>query len=223
MRLGAVCAVVGSLVLIASFVPHGDLPTNESSFVGEAAALRYIAERPGWLRIHTATIVAAILWIGAFTVLAGTVAPGAAGALGRLLAGSALVGGTFALFDFAVDGYALGVLAREWATTSGSEQATLQRMAETGLWLLNGTLRVEIVVFYGLTFLLAGLGVALDGRYPAWFGRAGAVIGALVAVNGLLSFADVHLLQEDQLVFLLALPLESLWLLALGLLMWRRA
>jgi hypothetical protein len=44
-----------------------------------------------------------------------------------------------------------------------------------------------------------------------------------VLVNGLLSFAGVRLLQEDLLVFVVILPLESLWLLTLGLLMWRRA
>jgi hypothetical protein len=223
MRVGAVCAVLGPLILLASFVPHGDLPTNESSFLGEEAALRFVAGHRSWLLIHTGTIVAVILWIGAFVALAGTLAPGsAAGALGRLLTASAVVGGAFSLFDFAIDGYALGMLAREWASASGPEQGALLRMAETGLWMLNGTLRAEIVVFYGLTFFLAGLAVALDGRYPPWFGRAGAAIGTVVAIDGLLSFAAIRLLQEDQLVFLVALPLESLWLLALGVLVWRR-
>jgi hypothetical protein len=60
-RIGAACAILGPLVLAASFAPHGDLPTNESRLVGEAAALRYIADHPSWLVIHLATIVAGIL------------------------------------------------------------------------------------------------------------------------------------------------------------------
>jgi hypothetical protein len=54
-NIGSVCAILGPLVLAALFVPHGDLPTNELSFVGEAGALRYIADHPSRLVIHTST------------------------------------------------------------------------------------------------------------------------------------------------------------------------
>ena len=223
LRIGAICAIAGPLVLAASLAPHGDLPTDDSALVGEAAALRYIAVHPTWLLIHLGTIVAGLLWVGAFTALARTLAPGAAGALGQLLVPSAIVGGVFVVFDYGVDGYALKILADEWATRSGPEQAQLLLMAETALWFLNGTFRSEIVVFYGLTVLLAGLAVAFDGRYPVWFGGIAAVAGAAVLVNGLLSLAGVGLGGQDFLVFVVILPIEALWLLVLGLLMWRRA
>ena len=226
LRIGAICAVAGPLLLAASFAPHGDLPTDNASLVGEAAALRYVANHPTWLLIHAATIVAGLLWVGAFTALAGTLAPGAAGALGRLLVPSAIVGGVFVVFDYGVDGYALKILADAWAAASEPQQAQLLLMADTAVWFLNGTFRSEIVVFYGLTVLLAGLAVALDGRYPVWFGGIGAAAGATVFVNGILSFAGASLSPvagEDFLVFVVILPLESLWLLALGILMWQRA
>ena len=226
LRIGAFCATAGPLVLAASFATHGDLPTNERSLVGEAVALRYVANHPTWLLIHAATIVAGLLWVGAFTALAGTLAPGAAGALGHVLVPSAIVGGTFVIFDYGVDGYAFKILADEWAAASGPQQAQLQLMAETAVWFLNGTFRSEILVFYGLTVLLAGLAVALDGRYPVWFGGIAAVAGGVVFVNGILSFAGTSLSPaagEDFLVFVVILPLESLWLLALGILMWQRA
>jgi hypothetical protein len=223
MRIASACAILGPLVLAASFVPHGDLPTNESSLLGEEVALRYVADHPSWLIIHLATIVAGILWIGAFAGLAGTLTPGAAGALGRLLVPSAVVGGTFVIFDYGVDGLAFGILADEWAAASGPDQLALQRMAETGIWLLNGTFRSEIVIFYGLTVLIAGLAVVFDGRYPVWFGTTGALAGGAVLVNGLLSYAGVRVLQEDLLLFVVTLPVECVWLLTLGVLMWRRA
>ena len=42
-------------------------------------------------------------------------------------------------------------------------------------------------------------------------------------VNGLLTFVDLSLPRQDVLVFVLIVPLESLWLLVLGVLMWRRS
>lgn len=224
LRIGAICAISGPLVLLASFVPHGDLPTNEASLVGEAAALRFIADHSTWLVVHLGTIIAGLLWIGAFSALAGTLTPGVARALGRLLVPSAIVGGVFQIFDYGVDGYALKIIADSWAATSGAEQAQLLQMADTALWFLNGTFRSEILIFYGLTVLLAGLAVAYDGRYPVWFGWIATVAGALVAINALFSYAGLSLLPRlDLQVFVVILPIESLWLIVLGVMMWRRA
>ena len=168
LRIGAICAITGPVVLFASFGPHGDLPTHVST----EAALRYVADHPAWLLIHLGNVVGAILAIGAFTALAGTLASAVAGALGRLLVPSAIVGGMFVIYDYGVDGYALWALAEEWAAAAGPERANALQMADTAIAILNGTFRSEILIFYGLTFLLAGLAVALDGRYPAWFGES---------------------------------------------------
>lgn len=226
LRIGAACAIVGPLVLGASFAPHGDLPTNEASLLGESAALRYIADHELWYAAHMGTIVAALLWLGAFTALARTLAPGAARAVGWLLVPSAVIGVVFVIFDYSVDGYALKLIADEWAAASGADQEALLRMTETGIWMLSGTFRSEIVVFYGLTFVLAGSAVALDGRYPRAFGWIGAAAGALFLVNGLAGYAGVELAPSeglDFLVFLVIIPLEVVWLLAVGVLMWRHA
>jgi hypothetical protein len=218
MQIGAICAIVGPVILFVSFAPHGDLPTHHST----EAALRYVADHPLWLLIHLGNIVAALLAIGAFTALAGTLTRGAAGALGRLLVPSAIVGGMFTIFDNGVDGYGLWALAKEWSAATGPAQANALQMADTTIAILNGTFRAEILIFYGLTFLLAGLAVALDGRYPAWFGGIAAVAGGIVLVNGLLTFLDLSLPRQDTLVFVVIVPLESLWLLVLGVLMWQR-
>jgi hypothetical protein len=219
MRIGAVCAIVGPLLLFASFAPHGDLPTHVST----EAALRYVAAHAIWLPVHLGIIVAVLLAIGAFTALAGTLTVGAAGAVGRMLVPSAMVGGMFTIFDYSVDGYDLWVLAQDWAAAPGAEQAPVVQMTDTVITLLNGTFRAEILVFYGLTFLLAGLAVALDIRYPTWFGGIAAIAGGAVLVSGLLSFLGISVPRMDTLVFLVIVPIESLWLLILGVLMWRRA
>jgi hypothetical protein len=96
-------------------------------------------------------------------------------------------------------------------------------MADMAIAVLNGTFRAEILVFYGLTYLLAGAAVALDGRYPAWFGGVAAMAGGIVLLNGLLTFLDLSIPRQDFLVFVVIVPLESLWLLILGVLMWRQS
>jgi hypothetical protein len=222
LRIAAVCAIAGPLVLFASFAPHGDLPTNESSFVGEEAALSYVAAHSSWLLIHVGTIVAGLLWVGAFTALAGTLSTGVASALGRVLVPSAIIGGVFVIFDYGIDGYAFKVLADAWASASGADKTQLQEMAELAIWFLNGTFRSEILIAYGLTVLIAGLAVAYDGRYPVWFGWIAAVAGAIVMVNALLSFAGRGLPEQDFLLFVVTLPIESAWLMALGVMLWRR-
>jgi hypothetical protein len=224
-RIGSACAILGPLVLAASFIPHGDLPTNEASLLDEEAALRFVASHSLWLLAHLGTVAAALLWVGAFCALAGVLAPGPARALGRLLAPSAVLGGVFVVFDYSVDGYALGILAEAWAAAPAADRAELVRMADTALWLLSGTFRAENAIMYGLTVLIAGLAVALDGGFPRWFGWIGAVAGGLVFANAMAAYAGGGLIPApgaDFLLFVIILPIESLWLLALAVMLWRR-
>ena len=217
-RIGSVCAIVGTLLLVVSLGLHGDLPLDVST----ETALRYIVQHPSWLPVHLGMMTAALLWVGAFVALAGSLATGAARALGRLLVVSAALGGAFSIFNYSVDGYAFGILATDWASTaSAAERAALQERVEAAVWFLNGTFRAEISLFYGLTFLLAGLAVALDGRYRRAFGAVGAAAGAVVLLVGTSSFAGLNLIQ-DWLVFAVIMPIEGIWLLALGVQMWRR-
>jgi hypothetical protein len=223
LRIGALCAILGPILLIASLAPHGDLPTDDAKLLGEVAAMRFVADHPLWYVLHLGTMVAGVLWLGAFAALAGTLAPGRASALGHLLVPSAVLGAVFVVFDYGVDGFAFKMLAGAWAAAPPAEQAQLQLMADTAAWFLNGTFRSEIGIFYGLTVLLAGLAVAHDGRYPRWFGRIAALAGGLVLLNALVSLAGIRLTRQDFLLFVTIVPIESIWLVALGVMMWRRA
>jgi hypothetical protein len=227
-RIGGGCAFAAAALVFVSTAAHGDLPTDEQHILGEAAALRYVADSGAWIPVHLATILAGMVWVGALAALAGTLSAGSARAVGRLLVPCAILGGAFVAFDYSVDGYALKVLADEWASATGAEQLALQRMAETGIWMLSGTFHHEILTFYGLTMLLAGLVVRLDGGYPRGLGTVGIVVGAAAGVQGAVEFAGVTLpsiggLGLDFLVFVLVIPTELIWLVVLGISMWRRA
>jgi hypothetical protein len=135
LRIGGVCAVAGALIFAISLGGHGDLPTH----VSHVAALQYIADRSAWLPMHLGTIVAGLLWVFAVAMLAGTFTADAALALARLMVPSAVVGGIFLIFNYAVDGYAFKVLADEWATSSGAHRANLELAFDTILVIASGT------------------------------------------------------------------------------------
>lgn len=216
-RIGGACAIVGVVLLGTAIHVHGDLPASGPIEI----ALTYIVNLPGWLPIHLAMMTATVLMIAAFVSLGWTLADGG-GVIARLLVPGAIVGGTFSLFDYAVDGYAFYALAVDWAAASGQEQANLALMASAALRMLYGTGRTEIALFYGLTFLLAGLAVSLDGRYGHWFGGIGALLGASALAIGLSMLAGAKL-APDFFLFVVIVPIEGLWLLVLGARMWRRA
>lgn len=224
-RMGGVCAAGGTAVLVASLAPHGDLPTH----VSLEAAAQFIAQHQSWYVIHLWTLVTPLVWLCAFAALAGLVADGAARAVGRLLVPCAGIGATFSILTYSVDGFVFKMLADSWAAASGSERAELLLILNVMLKLLNGPFRVEILVWYGLTFFLAGLVVSLERRFPRWLGLIGAAAGAAGCVSGMVSLAGIELavagigLPLDRLVFLLALPIEGIWMGMLGVLMWRRS
>jgi len=216
-RIGGACAIVGVLLQGAAIHFHGDLPAGGAI----ETALTYIVNLPGWLVIHLGMMAATVLLTAAFVAL-GRALEGGGGAAARLLVPSAAVGGTFSLFDYAVDGYAFHALAVDWAAASGQAQSNLALVATAALRVLYGTGRTEITLFYGLTVLLAGLAIASDGRYGRWIGRIGALLGAAALAAGMSTLAGVPL-KVDFLLFVVIAPIEGVWLVALGALMWRAA
>jgi hypothetical protein len=215
-RVGGVMFVLGTLLLALCIHLHGDFPSD----VSIEAALNFIVAKPNWFALHLGMELADLMWIGGFVALGATLWTGRARWVAPWLVACVLLGGAFSLLDYAIDGYAFGSLANDWAVAAGQRKAELLTMVETGLRLIYGTARTEIIIFYGLTFCLAGLGLAFDGRFPPVFGWIGAAVGGLVAVLGSLSLGGASL-APDKLVFVGAIPIECVWLLVLGILLWR--
>jgi hypothetical protein len=70
-------------------------------------------------------------------------------------------------------------------------------------------------------FILSGLAVATSGRYPTWLGGVGVVGGVGALVGGVLTFLDADIGRER--LFVVFAQIVSLWMMAMGALMWRRA
>jgi hypothetical protein len=219
LRIGAVCAILGAVVSVAAGMGFGNL-TNE---VGIETVLRTIASRPSWYwpTVHLGFIIGAFLWVWAFIALANSVTHGVSWTLGRLGAASIIVGAAIHVVDSSISGFGLTALANAWANAQASEQADLLRIGDTLLYVLNGTWTSVHSYFHGVPFILAGLAVVFSRRYPAWLGSLGVVGGAGSLVGGGLMFFDVGL--GRQRYFVVFAQIVSLWMVAMGVLMWRRA
>ena len=219
LRIGAARAVLGAVLSVAAGIGFGNL-TNES---GAGTVLRYIASRPDWYwpAVHLGFILGALLWVGALTALSGSLVQGVGWALGRWGAASVIVGATIHIVDSSINGFGFGALARAWAAASASEQASLLSTGDTLLWILGGTWASVVSYFHGLPFILFGLAVVLDRSYPAWLGWVSVVGGAGSVASGIMMFLSVGTFPgRPYIAFALVV---SVWMVAMGVLMWRRA
>jgi hypothetical protein len=224
LRIGSVCAIVGTLAYVIAGVLHGPL----SGSGGVEVIFRHVLERPYWVVFHLVSMLAIVCWLCAFVALVRSFQTAGDNSKPSSLVGwFAIVGLTagaaVSFLHFSIDGYALKELADGWATALPAERENIVRMGESVHVLLREPLFVsEIVFLFGLPFALIGLGIALDRTYPAWLGWAGFAVGAATFVTGATWFVGLPIIPELTL-FVALLPLEWVWILALGVVMWRRS
>jgi hypothetical protein len=219
LRIGAACAILGAVISVAAGIGFGNLTTES----GTEVVLRYVSSRPYWYWpfVHLGFILGALLWVGALTALASSLTTGTGWALGRLGAAGVIVGATIHIVDSSINGFGVTTLADAWAAAPASDQASLLSVGDTLLWILGGTWASVVSYFHGVPFILFGLAVVLDRSFPTWLGWVGFVGGAGSLASGMMMFLSVGLVP-GRLYIAFALVV-SVWMVAMGVLMWRRA
>lgn len=219
LRVGAACAILGAVISVAAGMGFGNL-TNE---YGTEEVLRIIAAQPRWYwpTVHLAFIVGAFLWVIAFLALAASLERDWRGMLGSLGAASVIIGAAIHIIDSSISGAGLAALASAWATAPATEQASLVRVGDALLYVLHGTWSSVHSYFHGVPFILSGAAVAVSARYPRWLGWIGVIGGAGILTSGLLMFFGIAL--GSRRVWVVFAQVVSLWMVAIGVLMWRRA
>lgn len=206
---GAVIGLVGN-----ALHPH-------TAGLDAAATVQAIAQNGAWVTIHLAIIVAILLIIGGLVGLADDMQGTAGEPLARLGLAAALLGGAVVTVSTAIDGFVMKALSLSSAGASAAESATALRIAvavketDFGIW------SIGILVFFGAAFACFGGAVVGSRRFPGWFGwiaivgAGGSVVAALlqIAANG-----DV---QAAETTFLASSLLLTLWVLVLGIRIWR--
>jgi len=217
LRIGAVCLVVGSLLVLVFRTLHGDLPADE----GGAASLRFVASYPLYRPVHLGDVFGFLVFAGGLFALSDSLTHRVAWAAGRLGAASALVGVAVHITEFSVDGYALTTLARTWAAASPAARPTLELSADVALAILGGPATVSLSVMWGLTLALYGLAVTKEG-YARWLGWTGMALGVVVFVLGTTQFLQPNIFP-GVVLYGGGTWAVHLWAIFLGIAMWRRA
>jgi hypothetical protein len=219
LRAGAACGIAGAVLLVVANVAHPRPPTSD---VGDDEEyLRLAAESSGWLAVHLLILLGLVLVLGGLLALAYSLFEAKPALLARAALAGALVGSAVNLVRGSLDA-AFGEVADDWAAASGDERETLLQVG-TVLGDVEFTLfSVNIVFFYGLTFVLYGLAVAVSDTYAqplGWVAVAAGAGAAGVGVSQLFTGPSVATL----FVFPAFAAVLSGWVVAMGVLVWRRA
>ena len=217
LKFGGALAVMGSLGYFVALLLHGDLPDQTTEI-----ALEHIAGRPEWRVLKLALIASVLCWIGAFTALVQSLPQGLSILLGRWAVSIAIVGVAIVVVEYAIIGHALKDVADAWLVASGTDTEVNLRMAEVMLAITGGLFHSFVAWMLGLPYVLLGAAIVLGSGYPRWLGWVAVVAGTGALLAGTTRFLGIGLVPYPLLYGGFVIPL-SIWLAALGGLMWRRA
>ena len=217
LRIGAACAVSGPILALVVSVLH----PRPSELDDHEAFLAAAAESPTrWLVVHLGLVFASIFFLGGLVALSRSLWTGRAAALARVALVGAVAGTALRLVQESVD-LALGEVAEDWERAVGSDKAAALRVGAALEDVDFAMLSVQILFFFGLTFILYGLAVRTGEIYPPRLGWLAIVPGFGAVVVGL-----VQLLTGPSFLTAFVFPaiaaLLSLWLVVIGVLLWRR-
>ncbi|MGH3933444.1 MAG: hypothetical protein ACRDS1_00430, partial [Pseudonocardiaceae bacterium] len=100
LRLGAVLAIVGTLLFAAMSALHGNPPIEDT-----ARLLDYVAARPWWRAAHLVNILAVLLWVGALGMLAHELRHEVERGLARLARGVLVAASAVFAVYFSINGF----------------------------------------------------------------------------------------------------------------------
>jgi len=216
-RIGASAALAGSALLVVGTLLH---PGMQDPNNAPAAFAEYAAFAP-WVAVHLMQLVGVALIMASLVLLARRLTGGPADEWATLAAAGAIA--TIAVYAAlqAVDGIALQGMVSNWVTAPGPDKAAAFQAAlavrhvEIGLSSIGDLLG-------GLTIMLYGATLLVDGRAPRWIGVLALAGGAPMAFAGVViaytGFSDLELTTN-----MVAEGLVIVWLVALAVSALRRA
>jgi hypothetical protein len=215
LRIGSACAIFGGVLALITNLLHPRLSEFDDYVTGE---LRLVADSDGWIPVHLGLLLGTLLISAGLYVASRTLADQGVDGLRRLAVGSLLVGTAVAVVTLVFDGYATKAVADAWA--AAQDDVTLAAgtaVAELGWAAFMGL----VIVYLGTTPMLIGLAVARSRVYPAAFGWPVVILGLLAVVSGVMGVLDGPS-TTFFLLFTVASGLLTLWVIGIGILLWRR-
>jgi hypothetical protein len=216
--IGGLAAAVGAVLGLVGNLIHPVTPTDDPEGVARA-----IATSGGWVVIHLTIVIGLILMLGGLFGIRYSIRGGIAEVLARLGLVVGIGGITVGLILVTLDGVAAPQLAEEWAAASPDEQATALALVHFQETLNFSLASLFNLLFAGATFILFGLAVGLSDMYPRWLGWIVVGAGVLSLPAGLIQAFTGEPSNASRVLTIIGPTVITLWLLAMGILLMRRA
>jgi hypothetical protein len=216
--IGAWSGVVGSLL---AFVANGLHPHPSDGSL--EALLQDIAQNTAWGAIHLTLIVSLVLILGTLAAITLTTDGEPGATVARFACLASLVGGTLILVSTAGDGFAMNHLASSWMSAPPIEKANALRIADALEYVLYAVYSLSIVIFLGIGIFLYGLATILGSAYPKALGWLAMLSGGGAFVVGIAQALNGPTARGTEIFFVLFSVLSTIWVLLMGVLMWRKA
>ncbi len=215
IRIGAVSAIIGAVLFMIANVLHPRSPNIEIT----QAQIETVAASDIWLTDHLVLLVSGLLLLGGLVAMRRSITgqPGAAWA--EFGYASALVSTGVWVVLMGLDGIVSKVVHDAYAAAPGAVTLAVAEMMEE---IDIGLLSTFIIVFFGVTLLLYGLGVALSDNFPRWLGWVAVVLAIASLITGFVQAYTGLSVLVTSVLFVSFASFLTLWLLIMGVLMWRR-
>jgi hypothetical protein len=215
-RIGGTCAIAGSLLLLLGTYLH-PMPADPNDAV--AAFTEYAADRL-WVASHLTQLAGVTLMVAALLFLAQKLESGSGTVWSRIAGGGAIACLAVATALQAVDGIALKAMVDAWAAAPPAQKeiafyaAFAVRQVEVGL-------ASTLSLLLGLTVSIYAIALLDDHTYPKWVGGLAIVGGVPTTVAGVV-MAYTGFSGPAMAINMPASSVLLVWMLILGVFMWRR-
>lgn len=214
-KVAAACAIAGSILLIIGTYFH-PVPADPNDAV--MAFTEYAADRL-WIASHLAQLAGVILILTGLIVIADLRQAVSSGFCYRVAAAGAIACLAVAAALQAIDGIALKRAVNAWSAAPIMKKdaafyaALAIRQTEVGL-------ASTLSMLLGVTAALYGLAMFGDDAFPNWVAAMAVLGGAATAVAGVI-MAYTGFSAMEMLISMPANCVLLLWMLIIGILMWR--
>jgi hypothetical protein len=217
-RIGALCAIVGSLLnLIANLFHPKELIAYDS-----AAHLRTIATDQSWALDHFVFMVVAAITLWGLLALADSLMHTPGAFLASLSTHVTIIGTALMITFFVVDGYGMQAAAAVWLSAPSTEAAAALYAAILMSKLGIGFGSAYFFWYLGLLPLLYGMAMIQSGIFPRFISLT-AMLGGVLGVMAGAGFYLFGFSVAALLGFIGAQAIISLWVFCAGIVLYLRS
>ena len=218
MRIGATAGMVGAVLAAIANMLHA----RSAEIDVYAEQIKAVAESGFWISGHLMLFVGATLMTVFLIALHRTMLNGLAGALSRIGYFGAVASTAVMTVLIGLDGLASKHIHDAWAAAPSADKAVALRIAEAMEEVDVGVFTLWIILFFGMTFMVYGLAVAMSNNFPKWMGWIAAALGLVALVVGFYQAYDGLSVLITNYAFAGTATLLTVWVLVMSIMMARK-